>query len=123
MPAVNCSEEFDYDKIDFTILLQNNKQYGGRFVGVRNQRGRGIAGIVKRLRVAIPSFLDSPIGKQVTQAATSVATDVINGSSASEAFKRAGRRTIRNLTGLGSRKRHSPSSIPTEKRSNFVPAP
>lgn len=123
MPAVNCSEEFDYDKIDFINLLRNSNQQGGRFVGFRNQRGRGIAGVVKRLRVAIPSFLESPIGKQLTQAAASVATDVIQGSSASDAFKRAGRRTIRNLTGLGSRKRPSPTTIPTAKRSYFVPAP
>lgn len=124
MPAMNCSEVFDYDKIDFTSLLQNNKQYGGgKFVGFRNQRGRGLAGVVKRLRIAIPSFLESPVGKQVAQAPASVATDVMIGSTASDAFKRAGRRTIRNLTGLGSRKRPSPSSVLTEKRSFFVPAP
>lgn len=122
MPAINCSEVIDYDKIDFVNLLKNSSQYGGKnFVGF--QRGRGIAGVVKRLRVAIPSFLESPVGKQVTEAASSVASDVISGSTASDAFKRAGRRTIRNLTGLGSRKRPSSSTVEAEKRTYFVPAP
>ena len=114
----DCSEVFDYDKVDFTNLLQYGN--GVKFIGFRNQRGRGIAGVVKRLRVAIPSFLESPVGKQVTQAAANVATDVISGSSPKEAFKRAGRRTIRNLTGLG--KRPSSAFLPNEKRTYFLPA-
>lgn len=140
MTARNYSEDFVYDKIDFVSLLLNAtvQQSGGgsssssnssRYVGVRFQRGRGVAGVVKRLRYAIPSFLESPVGKQVKQAAVSVVSDVVSGTSAADAIKRAGRQTIRNLTGLGiknsrsSRKRTISTVSSVGKRSYFVPAP
>lgn len=129
MAPVNSSEPIDVDKIDFMQLFRSNVQTGGgadasspspyAYIGFPYQRGGGgIGGVLKRFRRSIPSFLASPVGKEVTSSIASVAADLAHGSTPTEALKRAGKRSLHNLTGLGKRRRPQ-----APKRSLFLPAP
>lgn len=113
--ALNLSVPFDYDKIDFNHLFQIQSRKSYRSI----QGGRGISGVVKRFRQAVPAFLRSPVGQEITSSVANIASDISTGIPPAEAFKKAGRRTIRNLTGLGKRKQPRKSN----KRSLFIPAP
>lgn len=113
MTAYDSSVPFDYDKINFTQLLQSKVQAGTGFKGFRHQRGgKGIANVIKRLRQSIPAFYKSPIGREVTTSLGSIASDISSGEPPLKSFKKAGRQAIRNLTGLGKRKRHQTVFLP-----------
>lgn len=75
------------------------------FSGGRPQFGTGIGGILRRILSAIPSFLSSPIGKSIVSAGANVASDVREGASVGDALKTHARSTVRNLTGVGKRRR------------------
>lgn len=122
MVARNISVDFDYDKIDFKSLI-TQRGSGVKFIGSKYQRGYGIGGIVRKLRYAIPAFLKSPIGKQVIQTGISSLSDIAQGTPPTTAIKIHGRQAIKNLTGLGKRKRTITRSSKSDKRSYFLPAP
>lgn len=73
MVAIDRTVDFVYDKQDFVTLLRNSSSQSGggfvegsspRFIGTRHQRGgRGIAGIIQKIRYAFPAFIRSPIGR------------------------------------------------------------
>lgn len=123
MAPVNSSEPIDVDKIDFMQLLRPQSGGGASsaYIGFPYQRGAGIragiGGVLKRFRHSIPSFLASPVGKEVTSSIANVAADMAHGVAPTEALKRAGKRSLHNLTGLGKRRKQQP------KRSLFLPAP
>lgn len=75
------------------------------FTGVRPQHGAGIGGVLRSLFKLIPSFLSSPVGQNLVSAGANIVNDVNNGSSLKDSVKSHARSTVRNLTGVGKRRR------------------
>lgn len=124
MVARDISVDFEYDKVDFKSLIEPNQRGGGpKYIGTKYQRGYGIAGLVRKLRYAIPSFIRSPIGKQIVETGISSISDIAQGTPPSVAIQKHGRQAIKNLTGLGKRKRPINRLNGSAKRSYFLPAP
>lgn len=103
MSAYNSSVPFDYDKVNFTQLLQSKSQSGSGFR--YKHSGKGIANVIKRVRESIPAFVRSPVGREITSSLGNAMTDISTGEPPVKSFKKAGRQAIRNLTGLGKRTR------------------
>ena len=99
----------DLSKVDFKRLLRKNVPGNGPFIGVRyqrgGQRGSGIGGILTSAISALPTFLNSFLGKQLTQTGSQVINDITSGESPLKSLKRRGRSVVKNVTGLGPRKR------------------
>lgn len=75
--------------------------------GVRPQRGNGIGGILRRLFQALPAFLSSPLGRTVVDSGKAVVSDVMAGNDVGTSVKTNARQAVKNLTGLGRKKRRS----------------
>jgi len=109
--------EFNYDMINWSNLLQEQTGNGMFFRGVEMQRGRGFGAIVSMLPRLIPAFLNSPVGKELISAGSNIISDVKTGSDVKTALKKRGRQSIRNLTGLGKKKKTEKPN----KRRFFIP--
>lgn len=111
MPTV----PIDLNTVNWEQLLQNQNG-GGSFIGTPfqrgGQRGKGLGSVLATLFRLIPSFLKSPVGLEMISSGKSVASDIIEGKSLRGAIKEHGRQSVKNLTGLGRRKRiKSPLAI------------
>lgn len=99
----------DLSKIDFKRLIRKNVPGNGPFLGVRyqrgGQRGSGLGGILTSAISALPSFLNSFLGQQLTHSGNQVINDIASGESPISSLKKRGRAVIKNVTGLGPRKR------------------
>lgn len=111
MTPFEDSVSFDYDKVDFTKILQSHVQSGqGSFVGTRYQRGKGIGGILKRYREMIPAI------SKPSETSPQIQNMVPNASSlepVSKTFKKAEKRPIVNLAGQGKRRGTSTVYLPS----------
>lgn len=124
MVARDLSVNFDYEKINFVSLIEPSHRGGGvKFIGSKYQRGYGIAGIVRKLRYAIPSFIKSPIGKQIVETGIASISDIAQGTPPVNAIQKHGRQAVKNLIGLGKRKQTIRQANGSAKRSFFLPAP
>lgn len=75
------------------------------FSGIRPQNGGGIGGILRSLFRLIPSFLSSPVGQNLVSAGANIVNDMNNGSSLKDSVKSQARSTVRNLTGVGKKRK------------------
>lgn len=101
-------EVYDSNKENWSVLFNNQGVQSGSgkisyFAGGRPQIGSGIGGILRRILRAIPSFLNSPIGKSLVSAGANIASDVREGAPLGDSVKTHARSTVRNLTGVGKR--------------------
>lgn len=118
---------YDPDKENWTALLQN--QSGGSsiayFSGQRYQRGSSIGSFLGKLWRVIPRFLNSTVGQSLISGATDVAKDVAAGRSFKESAKEHGRQQVRNLVGVGKKRRKGPAASGcagrrSTKRTHFI---
>lgn len=101
--------DIDITEIDFEVLLKPNQFGGGletKFIGVYGQRGYGLSGIFQTLANAIPYFLSSPIGQTMLESGRNIVRDIISGENVKQTLGRHGRNAVRNLTGLGKKRKH-----------------
>lgn len=113
MVAVMSRSIYDSSKENWAELFNHNsvmsgKGNGGRishFSGVRPLYGAGIGGILRSLFRIIPSFLSSPVGQNLVSAGANVVNDINNGASLKDSVKSQARSTVRNLTGVGRKRR------------------
>ena len=80
---------------------------GGRayVVGLKNQRGGGLGAFLGHIVAMIPQFLASDVGKQLVSAGKDVIGNLKEGKDIKTALKKSGRKVVRNLTGLGRKRR------------------
>lgn len=101
---------YDSSKENWNELFTQNFALTGRgkishFTGVRPQYGAGIGGVLRSIFRLIPSFLSSPVGQNLVSAGANIVNDVNNGSSFRDSVKSNARSTVRNLTGVGKRRK------------------
>lgn len=123
---------FLYDQVDWANLFA--PQTGGsRFRGYPYQRGGSIPSLFRAAVRIVPSFLNSPVGKELVTGVLGTAHDIRRGASPLTAIKTHGREVIRRLAGVGKRgqivKKESTHQKPvirkkptSRKRPLFVPA-
>ena len=99
----------DLNTVNWEALLGAVQRGSGPFAGRQfqrgGQRGRGLGGILATLLKMIPTFFASTVGQEVLNTGKSVVSDVIAGKSVKGALKEHGRQSVRNLTGLGRRRK------------------
>lgn len=119
--------DLDLTNVNWSGLLQKGQTGSGTIVPFiakqryqrGGSRGRGIGGILATILRLIPTFLASPIGTEIARAATGVVTDVKDGKTIRESVKEQGRKSVRNLSGLGAKRRVNPIAVvkpPRQKR-------
>lgn len=103
---------FDSSRQNWNNLFSHSSHLVGEgsgrishFQGVRPQYGTGIGGILRSLFRLVPSFLSSPIGQSLVSAGANVVNDINNGTSLKDSMKSNARSAVRNLTGVGKRRR------------------
>lgn len=78
------------------------------YKGVRHLRGNGLGSVlmsvIPGLVRFIPQFLGSTIGKEVINSGVSIAADVADGVSLKKAAVKAGRKSLKKLTGVGKKR-------------------
>lgn len=98
---------FEPDKEDWLKLM--GVQSGGAeiayYQGRKYQRGGSLGSIISTIWRSIPKFLNSTVGKAVIGGLSGIASDVKEGVPLREAAKKHGRSQVRNLTGLGKKKK------------------
>ena len=117
---------FRYDQVDWNRLF--SPQHGGsRFVGFLYQRGGNLASLFPLAMRLIP-LASSPIGHEIIAQTKNAISDIATGADPLNALKSRGRQAIRNLTGLGPRKRMGEkrklirNKRARTKQSLFIPA-
>lgn len=102
---------FNADSEDWLKIFKS-QQTGGAAIafyqGSRHQRGAGIGTFLGKIWRVIPKFLNSVVGQSLVSGLTGVASDVVAGKSFKDAAKTRGREQVRNLVGVG-RKRKRPN--------------
>lgn len=132
------------DNISWTNLLQQ-QYGGAAFHGVLHQRGlqrgHGLGAVLATIATFLPKLINSPVaqklfsagknvlaeavkdnnvvnsplGRELLSSGKQAVSDIVSGNPVGASFKKAGRQAVRNLTGLG-RKRKQQIKVKPQKR-------
>ena len=101
--------------IPWDSLIKGGQSGNGQFIGMPRQRGgmrgRGIGGILASVLSMLPTFLKSTVGQEIVSTGKNIVKDVVAGENVGKAVRKNGRQAVRNLTGLGKRKRKNPIGV------------
>jgi hypothetical protein len=118
------SELVNLSNINWEALYK--QQSGGNirtFTGTKHLRGGGLGGIllsaIPALIKMLPSFLSSSVGKEIVNSGASIVNDLKEGVPLKEAAKTAGRKAIRNMTGIGKKRVGSLGGAGKRKRATL----
>lgn len=107
------SQIVNMQSLNWDALFQQSGSGIPKFVGIRGmrggQRGNGLGAIllsaIPTLVRLVPQLLGSPVGEQLINSGASVIKDLSEGTSVKDAVKKEGRKVIKNMTGIGRKKR------------------
>jgi len=87
-------------KEDWRELLLPQKGSGAiaYWSGVRPQRGGSVGGILRSIMRFVPSFFNSPVGRQLTDSGKQVIQDISKGAAIGEALKTEGKKMVQKLS-------------------------
>jgi len=99
--------KFDANSVDWKLLFLHQKGAGeiSKFRGIVAQRGAGFGSILRTLIRLIPAFISSPVGVELASAVRNVRDDVVQGENFLGSVKKHGRQAVKNMTGIGKKKR------------------
>lgn len=109
---------FNPDSEDWFKIFKSHQTGGAAiafYQGRRYQRGAGIGTFLGKIWRVIPKFLNSVVGQSLVSGLTGVASDLAAGKSFKESAKMHGREQVRNLVGVGQRRKR-----PNLKRLHYI---
>lgn len=104
------------------VFAKQSQMGAGRFVGRGYQRGRGFGQFLHTLRYIIPAVLSSPVGQELVNLTRGIVEDVKSGQRLTRSFRRRARQSVRNLVGVGKRRKAVKKRKTTRKRRVTVKA-
>ena len=109
-------------QIDWEKIFAQN---GGRFVGFPYQRGGSLGSLLRHafdIVPALPDIASAPVTKEIVAQTTNLIRDLSDGINPLASLKRRGRQAVKNLVGLGKKKRVIKKKSTSTKRPVFLPA-
>lgn len=109
--------KYDPSDIPWKSLLQSGQQGAGDIRQFRlNQRGRGFGSVLAKLVRLFPTFLSSPLGRQLVSTGKGVLDNIKEGDDISTSIGKTSRSKVREMTGLGRRKNRRAGKKKTANR-------